>query len=153
MIRLLAPIAILANGIGAGVMLSTVLGIVPLTLVLPYDRYVQAIRFLWPRYDPFMPVINGVAFLLDVAVTVLTATEPGRALFGLAAALLAAVMSISLIKNVPINKYVTLLDPVRQPPDWAQRDPRLRWRNWNLARTSLALVALAANVAGIGALL
>src|SRR5258708_15741449 len=153
MIRLLAPMAGLANGIAAGVMFSTVIGIVPLTLVLPYDRYVQAIRFLWPRYDPFMPVINGAAFLLDAAVTVLAAKEPDRALFGLAAALLAAVMGISLIKNVPINKYVTSLDPARQPSDWSERDPRLRWRNWNLARTSLALLALTANVAGIGVLL
>jgi uncharacterized membrane protein len=153
MIRLVAPAAILANSVAAGVMFSTVIGIVPLTLVLPYDRYVQAIQFLWPRYDPLMPITNGAAFLLDVTVTVLAADEPERILFGLAAALLAAVMSISMIKNVPINKYVTSLDPVRQPPDWAERDPRIRWRNWNLARTALALLALVVNVAGVGMLL
>jgi uncharacterized membrane protein len=153
MIRLVAPAAILANGVAAGVMFSTVIGIVPLTLVLPYDRYVQAIQFLWPRYDPLMPIANGAAFLLGIAVAVLAGDKPERILFGLAAALLAAVMSISVIKNVPINRYVTSLDPVRQPSDWAERDPRIRWRNWNLARTSLALLALVINVAGVGMLL
>lgn len=153
MIRLVAPMAILANGVAAGVMFSTVIGIAPLMLVLPYDRYIQAIQFLWPRYDPLMPITNGAAFLLDVAIAALATNGLGRVSFGLAAALLAAVISISVIKNVPINKYIASLDPARQPPDWADRDPRVRWRNWNLARTSLALLALVVNVAGAGVLL
>jgi uncharacterized membrane protein len=153
MTQLLAPLAVLANGVAAGVMLSTVIGIAPFTLVLPYDRYVQAIRFLWPRYDPFMPVTNGLTFVLDVALALGTRAQPARALFGVAAFLLAAVMIISVIKNVPINKFVTSLDPESKPPDWAERDPRTRWRDWNRIRTLMALLALAVNVASVGTLL
>ncbi|GLY75515.1 DUF1772 domain-containing protein [Actinoallomurus iriomotensis] len=153
MIRVLVPLTLLGNGIGAGVMLSTVLGVVPLTLVLPYERYIRTIQFLWPRYDPFMPAVNALTFVLDIVVAVLAPDATGRILFTSAAVLLAAVMFISVIKNVPINKYVTSLDPDRPPDDWTARDPRVRWRNWNLARTSLALLALAMNVAGTGALL
>lgn len=153
MISILVPLAVLTNGVAAGVMFSTVIGIVPMTSTLPYDRYVQTIRFLWPRYDPFMPIANAAAFVLDAIVAILAGDATARAVFIVAAVLLGTVMAISVVKNVPINKYVTSLDPARQPPDWADRDPRVRWRNWNLLRTSLALVALTANVVGVGVLI
>lgn len=153
MIRLLVPLALLGNGVGAGVMLSTVMGVVPMFLALPYERYVWSVQFLWPRYDPFMPAVNGATFVLDVALVGMAPDPAGRVLFGVAAALLVAVMVISVAKNVPINKYVKSLDPDTPPADWQRRDPRVRWRNWNLARTLLAVAALFANVAAASALL
>ena len=56
MTRVMLALVLLGNGVAAGVMVSTVIGIVPMTLIMPYDRYIDTIRFLWPRYDPFMPV-------------------------------------------------------------------------------------------------
>jgi hypothetical protein len=150
MTRVLVPLVLFSNGIAAGVMLSTVIGIAPMTLALPYARYVQTIRFLWPRYDRLMPALNAATFVADV---VLAVVSPARPLFGVAAVLLAAVMVISVTKNVPINKYVTSLDPDACPEDWVQRDPRARWRNWNLVRTVLVLLALAANVGAAATLL
>jgi hypothetical protein len=144
--RLLLSVILLANGLGAGVMLSTVIGTVPLTLALPYDRYVEMIQFMWPRYDPLMPAMNALAFVLDVALGITTGDSAARPFLIVGGVLLAAVMAISVTKNVPINKYVTGLDPAAQPADWASADPRRRWRNWNTLRTSLALVALVANV-------
>lgn len=152
MIRVLVPLGVLCNGIAAGVMLSTVIGIVPLTFALPYDSYVRTIQFLWPRYDPLMPIMNVTTFGLD-AVLAIWGGQRARALFGIAAVLLLAVMVISVVKNVPINKYVAALDPQQAPRGWAALDPRPRWRAWNLARTGLALLALAANVAAAGMLL
>jgi uncharacterized membrane protein len=150
MTRYLVPLVLFGNGIVAGVMLSTAVGVVPMTLVLPYPQYVQTIRFLWPRYDPFMPIANTVTFVLDIVLVLVT---PARALFAAAAVLLAAVMIISVTKNVPINRYVTSLDPDSCPADWDQQDPRVRWRNWNLLRTLLALLALTTNLAAAATLL
>ena len=150
MIRVLVPLALFSNGIAAGVMLSTVIGVAPMTLALSYTRYVQTIRFLWRRYDPLMPALNGATVVCDV---LLAFVAPTGSLFGIAAVLLAAVMVVSVTKNHPINKYVTSLDPDACPGDWAERDPRVRWRNWNLVRTLLVLLAFAANVAAAVTLL
>jgi uncharacterized membrane protein len=144
--HLLAIAAIAANGIAAGIMLSTVIGIVPMMVALPYGRYVQTVQFLRPRFDPVMPITNGSAFVLDVALTAVSHGAAGRAGFSLAAALLAAVMAVSIIKNVPINRFIMSLDSRRQPDDWTLRDPRARWRKWNLIRTGLALAAFVTNV-------
>ena len=50
-------------------------------------------------------------------------------------------------KNVPVNRFVSSLDPERPPADWAQVDPRVRWSRWNEIRTSLNALAFTANVA------
>lgn len=150
MTRVLVLLALLGSGLGSGVMFSTVIGVAPMTLVLPYERYVETIRFLWPRYDPFMPITHVVTFACDVALLFLA--PDGRVFFGIAAGLLAIVMIISVVKNVPINRYVTSLDPHDPPPDWADRDPRVKWRNWNLIRTGLALLALGANLCAVAVL-
>jgi uncharacterized membrane protein len=144
MIRILVPLLLAVSGLSAGVMWSTVIGMVPLTMRMPYDQYVQTIKFLWPRYDPFMPIVN-VAAAATAAVLAFTAAQAPRLLFSGAAALLVAVMAISLIKNLPINRYVTSLDPTSRPADWDARDPRRSWRTWNLVRTVLALLALGAS--------
>lgn len=153
MIRVLVPLALLGNGVGAGVMLATVLGVVPMFLALPYERYVWSVQFLWPRYDPFMPALNGLTFVLDLVLIAAAPHRAAQALFGAAAVLLAAVMVISIVKNVPINRYVKSLDPGAKPEDWPSRDPRVRWRDWNLARTVLAIVALGANLVAASTLL
>jgi uncharacterized membrane protein len=144
--HLLAMVAIAANGIAVGIMLSTVIGIVPMFLALPYGRYVQTVQFLRPRFDPVMPVTNGCALILDV-VLALTAKSPGAVTaFAIAAVLLASVMGVSITKNVPINRFIMSLDSERQPEEWTRLDPRATWRTWNLIRTSLALAAFITNV-------
>ncbi|MER5424651.1 DUF1772 domain-containing protein [Streptosporangium roseum] len=157
MIRALVPLALLANGIAAGVMLGNAIGLAAHALRLPYAGYVDLIKFMWPRYDPFLPITNVLGFGLDVAIAVTVHGERGASgasgLFGLAAALLAVLMAISLLKNVPINKYVTALDPASPPDDWPERDPRASWKNWNNVRVVLSMAALIANLAGAAVLL
>lgn len=153
MTQLLVPVTLLANGIAVGVMLSTVIGLAPMSLAVRYETYVQTIQFLWKRYDPFMPIMNGLACVLDLVLMTTVANPGGQFLFGLAGGLLIVVMTISVVKNVPINRYVMSLDPQTQPADWAEADPRVRWRNWNLTRTSLALLALVANLAAVAVLI
>ncbi|GAA1858996.1 DUF1772 domain-containing protein [Asanoa iriomotensis] len=149
----LVPLMLLANGIASGVMVSTVIGLAPMSLAVPYETYVRTIQFLWKRYDPLMPILNALACVLALLLA-FTATETvARLLFGAGGVLLLVVMAISVVKNVPINRYVMSLDPGARPADWTAVDPRVRWRNWNLVRTSLALVALGANLTGAGTLL
>ncbi|WP_220448677.1 DUF1772 domain-containing protein [Nonomuraea mesophila] len=145
LVQVLVPLALVGNGLAAGVMLSTVIGVVPWMLAQPYDRYVVATRFLWSRYDPFMPIVNALTCVLDVVLIFVVPAAVPRTLFAAAAGLLLVVMTISIVKNVPINRYVTSLDPAARPPDWERRDPRMRWRGWNLTRTVLALVAFGVN--------
>ncbi|GAA3213985.1 DUF1772 domain-containing protein [Nonomuraea helvata] len=151
----LLALALFANGVATGVMLGNAIGLAAFALRLPYAGYVDLIKFLWPRYDPFLPIMNALAFGLDVvlAVTVSGGRAEATALFWLAAALLAVLMAISLLKNVPINKYVTALDPASQPNDWPERDPRVRWKTWNTTRVVLSLAALIANLVAAAILL
>jgi uncharacterized membrane protein len=151
--QFIVPLTLLANGIGAGVMFSTVIGLAPLSLALPYENYVRTIQFLWKRYDPFMPITNGIAFLLDLTLVLTVAGPAARVFCGVAALLLATVMTISVVKNVPINRYVMSLDPRTPPDDWARVDPRTRWRKWNLIRTVCVLLALGANLAAVAVIL
>ncbi|MFC4533229.1 anthrone oxygenase family protein [Sphaerisporangium dianthi] len=153
MLNVLLPLALLGNGLAAGDMFCTALGLAPLMLALPYGGYVRMVQFLWPRYDPAVPAINAVTLLLDLVMVAVTGQAAARALFAAAAVLIAAVIAISVVKAVPINRYVMALDPESCPADWQERDPRLRWRNWNLVRTVLMVAALAANVAGAGCLI
>lgn len=153
MVGALLATVLLCQGLAAGVMLSTVIGLVPLTLALPYGRYVEMIQFMWPRYDPFMPIVNGLAFLGSVALAIVVSGSLARVSFGLAALLLAVVMAISVVKNVPVNRYVMSLDPDQCPADWHERDPRAYWRKWNTIRTSLVLASFAANLAAAWSLL
>jgi uncharacterized membrane protein len=129
-------------------MLSTVVGIVPMMVAQPYRGYVQTVQFLWPRYDPLMPILNASALLLAAFSAVAVAGGPARPVLATAAVLLGTVMAISITKNIPVNRFVSGLDPDRQPADWARLDPRLRWQRWNLIRTVIAMLAFAANVTG-----
>jgi uncharacterized membrane protein len=141
----MAPVALVGNGLIAGDMFCTAVGLVPLMLSLPYGGYVRMVQFLWPRYDPTMPALNVTTCLLGACLAVLVGPAPARLLFGAAAVLIGSVIALSVRKAVPLNRYVAGLDPEAQPGDWAARDPRKRWHDVHLVRTALAVTALAAN--------
>lgn len=151
--RVLVPLLLLTDGLATGVMLATVIGLAPYQLALPYQSYVGAIQFLWKRYDPMMPIMNVLALLCDIGLVAVTEERSARTLFGLAGLLLLVVMVVSVVKNVPINRFVMSLDPQHEPADWARLDPRVRWRNWNLFRTTLAVGALVLNLVAVAALI
>jgi uncharacterized membrane protein len=149
----LVPLLLLVNGVAAGMMLSTVVGVVPMFLTLSYPAYVRAVQFLWPRYDPLMPVLTVTTAALDVLLAAGAAEPAARVPFAVGAALMVVVIAISLLRNVPINRYVMRLDPETTPGDWAERDPRRRWRAWNTLRTALTVLALLAALAATAALI
>ena len=150
MIELFAPVVLLANGLAAGVLAGAVLGGLPLLLQLPVDRYVHAHGFFGTRYDPFMPICLVVTLLGDLVLAVLA---PPKAVvpFAIAALLAAAVVTISLTKNAPVNRWMASLDPEKLPADF--EDPRRSWSFWHRLRTVFAVVALVSNVVAIGLLI
>jgi hypothetical protein len=152
-IPVLVPLALLANGIAAGIMLGNAIGPAAFAARLDYGSYVALIKFMWPRYDPLVPILNVVALAGDVAVVLIERRWAVTVWFGPAAVALVVLVVISVAKNVPINRYVTRLDPERPPPEWPASDPRAEWTVWNQIRVLLILVALVAGLVGAGTLL
>lgn len=142
---ILLPFALVGNGLVAGGMMIALLGGAPLLLRLPKEQYVPVHRFLVSRFDPFMPVCLLTALAADLALAATAQHTPLRALTAAAALLLIAAITVSLTKNVPINRWVATLDPDDLPADWEAVDPRRRWRDWNAVRTALAATALLVN--------
>lgn len=141
----LLPLALVSSGLAAGGLMISALGGAPLLMTLPVAQYIPVHQFLVTRFDPFMPITLCTALICDVAMAVLTAGTLSGVLAAAAAAFLAAAMAVSLTRNVPINRWVGRLDPDRIPANFAEVDPRVRWRNWNRVRTTLAVAALASN--------
>jgi uncharacterized membrane protein len=153
MTRILLPLALLASGLGAGGLAIAALGGAPLLLALPVRSYVPVHMFLAKRFDPFMPACLILTVICDGVLAFLPGS-PIRQVLGAGGAVAAlATVAVSVTKNVPINRWVTELDPERLPDNWDQVDPRRRWRNWNLVRTWTACLALAFNVVAVGVLL
>jgi uncharacterized membrane protein len=151
--RFLLPLALLGTGLAAGGLMISSLGGAPLLLILPTDQYVPVHQFLVTRFDPFMPISLCAGLIADVILTFTAAGSTAPALTGTASVLLLIAVAVSLTKNVPINKWVSRLDPAALPDNFERLDPRVRWRNWNLVRTALAVAALVANVVAVGAVL
>lgn len=135
-----------------GLMLHGAISSVPRLGPLSPEAYVRAKQFSGPRLDPLMPILVCLSAVLDFAGAVLAPTTAVRvpALFACAAAL--AVIVISQLVNVPINRWVAAMDPDRLPADFAARDPRPRWRRAHLLRTVLTGAAVLANLIAITAL-
>jgi len=129
------------------------LGGAPLFLILPTEQYVPVHQFLVSRFDPFMPISLCTGLVADAILAFSAPGQAARILAGMAAGLLIVAVAVSVTKNVPVNRWVARLDPSALPEDFDRVDPRVRWRNWNLVRTALAVAALLANVCVVAAML
>ncbi|WP_241485147.1 DUF1772 domain-containing protein [Nocardiopsis potens] len=143
------PLVLLANGLGAGVLINTQLGGMAYLDALPADRYVHAHAFYSTRYDPFMPVCICATALGSALLAAVGGPPAAQALHGLAALLALATITVSVTKNVPVNKWIQSLDPDRLPEDFGRLDPRRPWGMWNRVRAWLLTAALAANCAAV----
>lgn len=151
--QMLTPLVLVASGLAAGGMMISALGS-PLLLVLPDGRYVALHQLLVTRFDPFMPICIVSAFVLDVILALTAGPYPvSRIFFLIGAVLLLSAITVSLTRNVPINKWIRTLDPDDLPSDFARLDRRVRWHRWNLVRASFSVAALVANAVALGALL
>lgn len=153
MLAVLVPLVLLANGLAAGVLVGTQLGGWPLLVALPPDRYVHAHAFFSARYDPFMPSCLVGTVVGDVLLAMLVPGAGPRVLYAAGALLALATVTISIVKNVPVNRWVRTLDPDDLPADFASRDPRRHWGTWNRARTRLVVLSLLTNCVALALLL
>jgi uncharacterized membrane protein len=149
----LFPVVLMANGLSAGVLVWGLLGGWPLMRSLPDDRYVHLHAFLATRYDPFMPVCMVVTVIGDVVLALLLPGAAGAGMAVLAGLLTVSAIGVSLIKNVPVNKWVRSLDPDALPADFAEHHPRAGWGRWNTFRSVLVLLAFLANCVALGLVL
>ncbi|MEV2275901.1 DUF1772 domain-containing protein [Nocardiopsis sp. NPDC049922] len=150
---ILLPLAMVGSGLVTGGMMIAFLGGAPLLLRLPREQYVPVHMFLVSRFDPFMPICLLTALVSDALLVLAAPHATARVLAGAAALLLVAAITVSLTKNVPINRWVARLDPDDLPEDWESVDPRRRWRDWNAVRTALAAAALVCNALLLGSVL
>ncbi|MEU8530275.1 MULTISPECIES: DUF1772 domain-containing protein [Streptomyces] len=150
--RILMPAALLAGGLAAGGLSVSVLA-APLFTTLPTGMYVPVHKGLVTRFDPFMPISLVSCLLADVALVFAAPQTAVRLLAALGALLLASAMTVSLTKNVPINRWLSTLDPQALPADFDRLDPRERWIRWNRVRGALAVAALLVNVAAAAVLI
>jgi uncharacterized membrane protein len=141
--RLLSTLMLLGSGTVAGVLFAVAISTVPALAAMTPDRYVYVHGLLGRNWDPTMPLIVLSTIALDTALAVLAPGARPRALIVGAAVCLAGVAAVSHLCNVPINKRVHRTDPRAIPPGW--HDPRPEWRHWHLLRTTLSMLALAAN--------
>lgn len=153
MLTFIAPLVLLLNGLAAGVLFGTQLGGFPYLASLPADRYVNAHAFFGTRYDPAMPICLVGTIACDVALAIGAPVAGARTLFAVAALLALVTAAISVIKNVPVNRWMRTLDPDNLPGDFAERDPRKVWGAWNRRRSWLTIAALALNCTALGFLL
>lgn len=152
-VQVLLPVALLCGGLLAGGLMNSVLGAVPLRLSLPPEQAVYAHQFMVSRLDRVMPAILIVSMVSIAVAGFFMPTAATGALSLLSAALQLTALLLSVIRLVPINRWLAQLDPAALPVDFAQRDPRIRWRNDNLARAGLAQVAWLLNVVVVALLL
>ncbi|MFJ7491557.1 anthrone oxygenase family protein [Streptomyces sp. NPDC097727] len=152
LVRILMPVALFAGGLAAGGLAISVLA-APLFTTLPTGMYVPVHKGLVTRFDPFMPISLLSCLLCDLVLVIATEDTRVRLLSALAALLLASAMTVSLTKNVPINRWLATLDPQQLPADFERLDPRERWIRWNRVRGALAVTALVANVSAAAVLI
>ncbi|MFI8089637.1 anthrone oxygenase family protein [Streptomyces sp. NPDC086080] len=152
LVQLLMPLALFAGGLAAGGLAISVLA-APLFTTLPTGMYVPVHKGLVTRFDPFMPISLVSCLLCDAGLAIAARDTLVRILAGLAMLLLACAVTVSLTKNVPINRWLATLDPQALPADFERLDPRERWIRWNRVRGTLAITALAVNVGAAAVLI
>lgn len=153
MLVIMVPLALVASGLGAGVLLWSAVCGMPLLATLPADGYVRTHQFWAPRFEPFQPICVAVCAVTGVVLAVTAPVTAARVTFACGATCAAAVIVVSATRNVPIKKWVMSLRPDDLPDDWQQRDPRRVWGRWNLVRTTLSVALLLLNAIAVGFLL
>jgi uncharacterized membrane protein len=153
MIELLLPAAALANGLCAGVLVASVLGVVPYYRTLPADGYIRAHAFSVGRYDPFQPVCLLITLVADAAAAIWADDGAARLLCAAAAVLVLAVLAVTLARNLPMNRSIQRVVPDAPPEGFVAGAFLRSWARWNAVRTAFAALALLANAAAIGVLL
>lgn len=152
MLQILIPLCLLSNGLTAGGLLISLVGVAPVRLALPTASAVQLHQLLIPRVDPLMPIILGSGAVLNGVAAFYAPDTAVHVLCIVASSLQLKAVLVAATKNAPINRWLAKLDPDALPEDFAETDPRERWHRWNAVRAVLVITSLVVNVVIVGLL-
>ena len=119
----------------------------PVLSRLPDDQHaasVQAIARVYGKYAPFWYAATLLALIALAWRT--RSDEPGKALFGVSAALMMVVLIFTLVGPVPINNRVSAWNLNDLPRNW--KDERSRWDRLHAIRVALLFASLVALALG-----
>jgi uncharacterized membrane protein len=145
-VDVLAVLVVVTSGVIAGVLFGFAVSVMPAFSAMPPDRFVYSTKLIGRNWDPMMPIIVITSTVVDIVLAIV-APGPTLPLFVIAAVLLVGVSVVSHWCNVPINRQVKKVDPENMPTDWS--DPRPLWRRFHYLRTTLAVLAVAANAVAL----
>ncbi|HEX7667717.1 MAG TPA: DUF1772 domain-containing protein [Polyangiaceae bacterium] len=100
------------------------------SVYIPYKHAKEAV------FGPVMPVAFNLCLVLTAIAAFVT---PSHLTFGVAAALMTLVMTITITIHLPLNKTFQSWSPDVYPVTW--KEGRARWRNWNLVRAAFVIAA------------
>ncbi|OBI80325.1 anthrone oxygenase family protein [Mycobacterium sp. 1245805.9] len=113
---------------------------------MPVDQYVVDFRRSLYRLDPMMPILGALA---GVSAVIFALNSSGRAaaLAWVGTGLIGVIMVASILIAEPINSKFRRLSEGEAPDGVDQL--RVTWRRFHLARTAVALAALACLAAAV----
>lgn len=117
-------------------------GLHPALNTLPPQTQVQTEQAVVWRFFWVMPVWVSCMLASYVPVLVHLRHHHARAFQSQLASLLCflAMLGVTFIGNMPINRRIARLTPTAPPPDWSSM--RTRWDRWHALRLTLDLVGL-----------
>lgn len=136
----------LFGGLFSGAILVVAVERVNLWRRMPTDQYVVDFRRSLYRLDPLVPIMGGLSGSAAVVYALAAHGRPA-VLTWIGVALIAAIMLGSIAFAEPMNSKFRRL-PEGQAPDGVEQ-LRTTWRRFHLARTVLALGALACLTAAV----
>ena len=136
----LTHIAFLLCGLLAGTFLGSTM-VEHAARVLTGPQWIAYKQAKEVTFGAVMPGFLAVTMLALVAASVVAASPAATWAFGVAVALLAVALAITVVVHLPINRFIQSADPAAVAAEWDEQ--RRRWRQWNLARCALAVLAFA----------
>jgi len=141
MITVFLLLSILVTGVNAGVFVAVQIAQVPVQRTLGARDFVLVKKSFELRYGPRMRVLVVASLLAPIPIYVTGGSVTTLSLVAIGHALALAVLVVTAIYNLPVNRVAITWDPEQPPTDWEAR--RARWHLGNAIRTPIALVAFA----------
>ena len=135
--------AILVTGVNAGVFVAVSIAQVRVQRTLAARDFVLVKRSFELQYGPKMRVLVVISLLAPVPVylTASAGSDTSLALVAIGHAAAVAVLVVTAVFNLPVNREAVKWNPEAPPADWeAKRD---RWHRGQAIRLPISLVAFA----------
>jgi hypothetical protein len=143
MYLLLDFLTLLVAGFTASAEASSHYFVHPVIRRLPTEYHLRVEQGLLRTFGRAMPVLMPATVVLSTACALMAPGQgdtPGIMRW-VAVSFFAAGVTVTVLKNVPINRQTAQWDPLNPPPDW--RLLRARWERFQAVRSILLLLGFA----------